>query len=274
MIVLVTGCRSGFGLLIAVACARAGHTVYAGLRDLDTASDLKAAAGKLPVFPVQLDVTRAEERESVVAAIEAKHGAIGGLINNAGVALGGFLETLQEEELRRLFDVNLFAVHALTKRCLPAMRAAGVGVIVNISSTSGILALPGLGAYASSKFALEGMTEAWRQELKPFGIQTYLVEPGPYKTDIWGRNRTVGADGFTPDGPYAIYETRMDQLARTYEDKAGDPQEVAAAVLRLLSGTEIALRHVMGPAARLRFYAKRLLPFAWIERLIQRALRG
>jgi NAD(P)-dependent dehydrogenase (short-subunit alcohol dehydrogenase family) len=274
MVTLVTGCRSGFGLLIAVTCARAGHTVYAGLRDLETAGDLRAAAGDLPVFPVQLDVTDPAQIDTVVATIEAEHGAVGTLVNNAGKALGGFLETLTGDELRRLFDVNVFAVHALTQRCLPAMRAAGQGVIVNVSSTSGILALPGLGAYASSKFALEGMTEAWRQELRPFGLHTYLVEPGPYKTDIWGRNRTVGAGGFQQDGPYAPYEANMDAIARKYEDRAGDAQDVADAILKLVDGPQTALRHVMGPAARLRFYGKRLLPFSWIEALIQRVLRG
>ncbi len=274
MVTLVTGCRSGFGLLIAVSCARAGHTVYAGLRDLETAGDLRAAAEGLPVIPVQLDVTDTIQCNEVVARIEAEHGAVGALVNNAGVALGGFLETLSDAELRRLFDVNVFAVHALTKRCLPAMRAAGQGVIVNVSSTSGLLALPGLGAYASSKWALEGMTEAWRQELRPFGLRTYLVEPGPYKTDIWGRNRTVGAAGFQQDGPYEVYEATMDAIARKYEDRAGDAQEVADAVLRLVEGPETRLRHVMGPAARLRFYAKRLLPFSWIEGVIQRVLRG
>lgn len=274
MNVLVTGCRSGFGLLIAVTAARAGHTVYAGLRDLETAGELRAAAGELPVIPVQLDVTDPDQREAVVARIEAEHGAVGALVNNAGVALGGFLETIQPAELQRLFDVNVFSVHALTRRCLPAMRAAGQGVIVNISSTSGILALPGLGAYASSKFALEGMTEAWRQELQPFGIRTCLIEPGPYKTDIWGRNRTVSAAGFSEDGPYAAYEARMDALARTYEGRAGEPQDVADVVLAKLTGPSTALRHVMGPAARLRFYAKRLLPFSWLEALIQRAMRG
>ncbi len=274
MVTLVTGCRSGFGLLIAVSCARAGHTVYAGLRDLETAGDLRQAAGELPVIPVQLDVTDPAQREAVIARIESEHGAVGALVNNAGVALGGFLETLEDHELRRLFDVNVFSVHALTRRCLPAMRAASTGVIVNVSSTSGILALPGLGAYASSKWALEGMTESWRQELRPFGLRTYLVEPGPYKTDIWGRNRTVGAGGFQQDGPYAAYEARMDAMARKYEDRAGDPQDVADAILRLIDGPERALRHVMGPAAGLRFYAKRLLPFSWIEGAIQRVLKG
>ncbi len=274
MVTLVTGCRSGFGLLIAVTCARAGHTVYAGLRDLSTADGLREAAGELPVIPVQLDVTSEQDREAVIGRIESEHGKVDALVNNAGVALGGFLETLEQHELERLFGVNVFAVHSLTRRCLPKMREAGQGVIVNVSSTSGILALPGLGAYASSKWALEGMTEAWRAELRPFGIRTYLVEPGPYKTDIWGRNRTVGAGAWQEQGPYATYEARMDAMARKYEDRAGDPQDVADAVLRLIDGPETRLRHVMGPAAGLRFYAKRLLPFSWLEVAIQKAMRG
>ncbi len=272
MVTLITGCRSGFGLLTAISCARAGHTVYAGLRDLETADELRTASGDLPVIPVQLDVTQADEREAIVARIESEHGAVGALVNNAGIALGGFLEIVEEPELRKVFDVNVFGVHSLTRRCLPAMRAARQGVIVNISSSSGLLALPGLGAYASSKFALEGMTEAWRQELRPFGLRTYLVEPGPYKTDIWGRNRTLSAGGFAKGGPYATYEARIDALARKYEDRAADPQEIADHILRLIDGPETTLRHVKGPASRLRFYAKRLLPFSFLEGLIRWAM--
>jgi NAD(P)-dependent dehydrogenase (short-subunit alcohol dehydrogenase family) len=188
MIVLCTGCRSGFGLLIAVTAARAGHTVYAGLRDLETQADLVKFAGNLDVRPVQLDVTNADERETVVREIVEEHGRLDALINNAGRTLGGFIEQIAEDELRRLFDVNVFAAWALTKTCLPHLRASREGIVINIASMAGRQAMPGLGGYAGSKFAIEGITEALRHEMRPFGVRVVLVEPGPYATDIVGRS--------------------------------------------------------------------------------------
>ncbi|MCZ7687032.1 MAG: SDR family NAD(P)-dependent oxidoreductase [Sandaracinaceae bacterium] len=191
MIVLCTGCRSGFGLSIAVSAARAGHTVYAGLRDLSTGDRLAEATRGLDVRPIQLDVVDPEERRAAVDRVLDEHGRIDALINNAGVPLGGFQEQIEEDELRRLFEVNVFAAWALTKLCLPSMRERREGIVVNITSMAGRQAMPGLGAYAGSKFALEGMTEALRHEMRPFGVRVVLVEPGPYKTDIFARNRVV-----------------------------------------------------------------------------------
>ena len=189
MIVLCTGCRSGFGLLIAVTAARAGHTVYAGLRDLETQADLVKLAGNLDVRPVQLDVTNAEERETVVREIVEEHGRLDALINNAGRALGGFIEQIAEDELRRLFDVNVFAAWELTKTCLPHLRASRDGIVINITSMAGRQAMPSLGGYAGSKFALEGITEALRHEMRPFGVRVVLVEAPTRPTS------SVAADG-------------------------------------------------------------------------------
>ena len=115
MITLITGCRSGFGLLSAVSAARAGHTVYAGLRDPETADDLMAAADGLPVHPLALDVTEPEQCQAAVDRVVSEHGRIDGLVNNAGVALGGFLEQLERDELEHLYAVNVLGVWELTR---------------------------------------------------------------------------------------------------------------------------------------------------------------
>lgn len=272
MIVLCTGCRSGFGLLIAVSAARAGHTVYAGLRDVGTAEELERAARGLDVRPVQLDVTDAGQREEVVASILEEHGRVDALINNAGIALAGFQEQIEEDELRRLFDVNVFGAWALTKLCLPPMRSRADGIIINITSMAGRQALPGLGAYAGSKFALEGMTEALRHELRPFGVRVALVEPGPYRTDIMGRNRWVTRVAEESKGPYVAYQQRMEQMVEQMESKMGDPQEVADLCVSLLAARRPRLRHPLGPGVPARVWARRVLPFEAVELVMKRVL--
>ncbi len=272
MIVLCTGCRSGFGLLIAVTAARAGHTVYAGLRDLETKAELVRLAGSSDVRPVQLDVTKPHEREAVVRQIIEAHGRLDAVVNNAGVALAGFIEQIAEDELRRLFDVNVFAAWALTKACLPHLRASADGIVINITSMAGRQAMPGLGAYAGSKFALEGITEALRHEMRPFGVRVVLVEPGPYSTDIFGRNRRVAKKTEAGAGPYTAYVRRMEQLIDGMSSRMGDPQEVADLVTDLLSEPEPRLRYPVGPGVPARVWARRVLPFEAVELILKRIL--
>lgn len=271
MVVLLTGCRSGFGLLAAVEAARRGHTVYAGLRDVSTADGLLEAAGDLPIRPVQLDVTDPVQREEVVARIEAEHGALDGLVNNAGIALGGPLEEVSEAGLRKVFEVNVFGAWALTTRALPAMRAQGRGCVIQVSSMAGRIALPGLGAYAASKFALSGMTESWRAELAPFGVQMVLLEPGPYKTDIFSRNRRVAE---TPaDSPYRPFIERMEAKAEQWTHRAGDAQDVADTICDLLAHPSPPWRVPMGPTVHLRRALRWTLPDRGWEALV-RAIVG
>lgn len=268
-VVLVTGCGSGFGLLAAVEAARRGHTVYAGLRRLNAASRLTEAAAGLDVTPLQLDVTRAEEREAAVAQILAAHGRIDALVNNAGRPLGGFLETVDEDELRDLFEVNVVAPWALTRACLPSMRAQGRGTVVMVSSMSGRMALPGLGAYAASKFALEGLSEAWRHELAPFGVRVVLIEPGPYRTDIFGRNRLLTRNA-SAEGPYAAWTRHLDRVLEARTARAGDPEEVAARICDVIEAERPRLRHPMGRGSVARTLLLRAAPFGVVERLVAR----
>ncbi len=273
-VVLITGCRSGFGLGAAVAAGRAGYTVYAGLRDLDTADGLRSATADLRVHPLQLDVTRPEERGAAVARIAEEQGRLDGLVNNAGVALGGFLEQVEEDELRRLFDVNVFGAWGMTRACLPLMRQTGGGVVIQVSSMSGRVAWPGLGAYAGSKFALEGLSEAWRHELQPFGIRVVLMEPGAYRTDIFGRNRTLCRNARAPDSPYAPWMASLDRLfAKVVDRIARDPQEVSDRMVELLDDPRPPLRVPFGPLARPRERIRQLLPFALTELAFAQAFR-
>jgi NAD(P)-dependent dehydrogenase (short-subunit alcohol dehydrogenase family) len=269
-VALVSGCSSGIGLAIATEAARAGHIVYAGVRDPSSAERLASVRG---VVPVTLDVTRAADREAAVERLHREQGRLDVVVNNAGVALGGFLEQLEEDELRQLFDVNVFGTWALTRAALPHLRES-CGLVVVISSMSGRSALPGLGAYAASKFALEAMGEAWRHELAPFGVRVALVEPGAYRTEIFRRNRRLGRRVKDPASPYAALVQRADALvARTVEHLARDPAEVARLVVSLFDKARPALRYPIGPGARLRGLILRLAPFSLVEAIVRRALR-
>ena len=272
MVVLVTGCRSGFGRLIAVRAAEAGHKVWAGVRDATSAAALEAELANPRIRVIPLEVTDPAARTAAVAHILAEDGRIDALINNAGVALGGPLEELEEDELRHLMEVNLFAVWSLTNLVLPPMRQQGSGHIINISSISGRMAVPGLGAYAASKFALEGMSEALRVEVAPFGIRVALVEPGPYKTDILGRNRTIGRNVGKPDSAYAALSRKADALFTKVAATAGDPEAVARKVVGLLGQSAPALRHPMGMSANLRLLLRWALPGAVYEQILLLAL--
>lgn len=265
-VVLITGCSSGFGQRTALEARRRGHVVYAGVRRAESL----AAVARDGHLALELDVTREDHRTAAVARILAEQGRIDALVNNAGVVLGGFLEDVDEDELRRLFDVNVFGAWAMTQACLPAMRRERAGTVVMVSSVSGILALPGLGAYASSKFAVEGMAEAWRHELAPFGVRVVLLQPGAYRTEIFEKNRWIARRAEDPGGPYARFVAKLDALARQGAAQADDPQDVAVRICDLLEASRPALRHPMGPGARARSLAKRFVPFSVIEQVIRR----
>jgi NAD(P)-dependent dehydrogenase (short-subunit alcohol dehydrogenase family) len=272
--VLVTGCRSGFGLGITASLVGRGHTVYAGLRDPTTDADLQAAcaAGPGRLVVLALDVTDDAQRRAAAQRIE-QDGGLDALVNNAGVGLGAFSEQIDEDEFRKVFEVNVVGLWALSNAVLPLLRASR-GSLIHIGSMQGVLAFPGLAAYAASKFAVEGLAEAQRHELAPFGVRVHLVQPGPYKTDIFTRNRSEGRRLRDPDSPYAPIVARMDARVEQHTGRAGDPQEVADRVVALIEGRQRGLRHPIGPGARARVWVKRLLPFAAVEWAVQRVLRG
>ena len=274
MVVLVTGTRSGIGRATALSAGRAGHTVYAGFRDLSTKDQLMKDADGMSIVPVQLDITNPEDRVAVQEQILAAEGHLDVLVNNAGVALGGFLEQVDEDEIRHLFDVNVFGTWALTRLWLPSMRARREGLVVNVSSMAGRMAMPGLGSYAASKFAIEGMTEALRHELKPWGVRVVAIEPGAYKTDIFGINRTVSRNSYDPDSDWAGMVKRMDEVFQTVVDKhAKEPEEVGDHIVGLFSAKNPVLRHPLGGESWLRTMLIKLAPFSLIEFVMSRGLK-
>jgi NAD(P)-dependent dehydrogenase (short-subunit alcohol dehydrogenase family) len=273
-VALVTGASGGFGLLTVLELAGNGYRVAAGIRSLSGATGLLAHAGKLNltarIHVVLMDVTDEQAVTDAAADITARWGRIDLLVNNAGFALGGFTEDIPAAEWRRQMDTNFFGLVSVTRAVLPAMRARGCGMIINISSISGRVGFPGFGPYSASKHAVEGFSESLRLELLPFGIRVVLVEPGSYKTAIWQK----GFDGLSgpPDSPYRSQLKKVLAYSRRTSDQAADPREVAKLIAAIARKKRPRLRYPIGRGIQLTLWAKALLPWRWFERIIARTL--
>ncbi|WP_437690195.1 SDR family NAD(P)-dependent oxidoreductase [Sorangium sp. So ce176] len=272
-LILVTGSSSGIGLATAVACAAAGHRVVATMRRPEKAAALLAAASArgASLEVEQLDVAAANAADRVREILQ-KHGPAYALVNNAGIAVGGAFEEQADADVRSQFETNVFGLMAATRAVLPAMRDAGRGRIINVSSVSGLVGLPGVSVYAATKHAVEGFSEALRWEVAPFGVQVCLVEPGTFKTEIFFENQRRGAH-IAPDGPYAAMTTTIERLVLEDAARAPAPTPVAAAILRLIEAPSPPFRTLIGRDARALVALRRVIPdrlFATgIRRLVQ-----
>lgn len=274
-VAIVTGTSSGFGMLTAVELARKQYHVIAGMRNPANATELLARAESAGVREwievCTLDVTDPEAIERVVSEVSGKYGTIDMLVNNAGLAVGGFIEDVPMGDWRRQMETNFFGMVAMTKSVLPTMRAQRNGLIVNISSVSGRVAFPGYGPYAASKFAVEGFSESLRHEMASLGIRVVLVEPGAYRTLIWDKGL---ADMIRPAD--SSYRDRLDAIVQ-YTRRAGetspDPQQVADSIASLIDIRRPKLRYVLGRGSAAAILGKALLPWKWFERIIARATR-
>ncbi|WP_167105712.1 oxidoreductase [Mycobacterium sp. DL592] len=240
---LITGCSTGIGREIARAALESGHCVVVTARRTETVSDLVDEFGERAVA-VALDVT---DKEQIAAAVQAAHDAFGGidvLVNNAGNGYLSAVEEGEDEQVRKLFDTNYFGVVDTIKAVLPGMRANKSGYIVNISSMTGLVANPPNAYYSSTKFALEALTEALAQEVKPFGIKVSAIEPGAFRTDWAARSM------WESDSPIGDYEENVGSRKTLIKEFAnhlpGDPRKVAEAVLLLSTLDEPPLRLLLG----------------------------
>jgi NAD(P)-dependent dehydrogenase (short-subunit alcohol dehydrogenase family) len=240
----ITGATSGFGRAIAEAALGRGDSVVATARSTDRIADLGETER---VEAVRLDVTDAGQREAAVAAALERFGRIDVLVNNAGRTQVGAVEETSDEELRYLFELHFFGPAALTRLVLPAMRSQGSGAIVQMSSVGGQVTAPGFGAYCATKFALEGLTETLRDEVRPFGIHTLIVEPGAFRTGLFRPDAAYMSDEM-PEYAETVGPTR--EYVRTgHGEQAGDPAKAAAAIITALDADEPPLRLVLGADA-------------------------
>ena len=181
--VLITGCSSGIGRATALAFAEEGWTVYATARDPADIESLADAGCET----AELDVTESDDIDRVVDRIIDEHGVISCLVNNAGYGQFGPVEDVPMDKVEQQYEVNVYGPHRLIRTVLPHMRREAEGTIINISSVAGRVAFPGGGVYCGSKFAIEGMSDALRAEVEPFGIDVVVIEPGPVKTGFTER---------------------------------------------------------------------------------------
>lgn len=243
---LITGATSGFGRALTEAAIAAGDAVVAAVRRPEALEALVAAHPD-QVDPVRLDVTDVARAEEVVADVLARHGRIDVLVNNAGRTQVGAVEATTDAELRDLFDVHFFGPAALTRAVLPSMRERRSGAIVNLSSMGGQMSFAGFGAYSATKFALEGLSEALADEVKGFGIKVLVVEPGSFRTNLFGKNAAY----FSADHPaYAETVGSTKEFVQGSDgDQAGDPAKAAAAIITALDAEQTPLRLPLGSDA-------------------------
>jgi NAD(P)-dependent dehydrogenase (short-subunit alcohol dehydrogenase family) len=258
--VLITGCSSGIGRATAVRLAKKGWTVYASARRPESIAELGDAGCRT----LTLDVTDEESMRAAVAEVEREQGAVGVLINNAGYSQSGPVEQVEMEAVRRQFETNVFGVVALTQLVLPKMREQRWGKIVNVGSMGGRLTFPGGGYYHATKHALEAISDALRFEVRGFGIDTILIEPGLIVTEF-GNAAVASMDGVAYDGPYAEFNAKLTKLTTdTYEGPmrflGGGPDAVARAIEKAISRRRPPARVRVTPSARLAIAQRRITP--------------
>ncbi|WP_207485570.1 SDR family NAD(P)-dependent oxidoreductase [Arenibaculum pallidiluteum] len=245
---LVTGASRGLGREIARAAFDAGETVVATARSADGVRDAFGSDNDR-LHALALDIVDSEAAKSVVAEVVARFGAIDVLVNNAGYAELGFFETFTDAAVRRQFEVNLFGTMNVARAVVPHMRERRSGLIVTISSVSGLVSNAGGAVYSASKFAVEGWMEGFAQELAPFGVRSLLVEPGMLRTDFMDQKSASFGSIDIPDYAEAIAQYRA-FVKEANGNQPGDPKLLAARIVALASQGEAPSRFVFGDDAR------------------------
>jgi len=251
--VLITGCSTGIGRATAERLAKKGHTVYATARRLDSIADLEAKGCKT----LALDVTDEASMRAAVAAVEDAEGAVGALVNNAGYSQSGAVESLGLDAIRAQFETNVFGLVRMCQLVLPGMRDQGFGRIVNVSSIGGKLTFPGGGAYHATKHAVEAFSDALRFEVKGFGVDVVVIEPGLIKTEFASAATAALNEGAAAgEGPYATFNQAVGAATvGAYEGPAallgGGPATVAKAIDKAIAKRRPKIRYRVTPSAHI-----------------------
>lgn len=258
--VLITGCSTGIGRATAEHLAKKGHTVYATARRLDAIADLAQHGCTL----LALDVCDEASMQAAVTAVERAHGAVGVLINNAGYGSEGPVEEVPLSEVRRQFDTNVFGLLRLTQLALPGMRRQGWGKVVNLSSMGGRMTLPGGGIYHATKYAVEALSDALRFEVRGFGVDVIVIEPGAIKTEF-GNTAIARVDALGGSSDYNAFRAVLKQQIRNaYEGPmaafAVGPEAVAKVIERAITTRRPKTRYVITLGARVLIGLRRMLP--------------
>jgi NAD(P)-dependent dehydrogenase (short-subunit alcohol dehydrogenase family) len=259
--VLVTGCSSGIGRATAEHLAKKGWNVYASARKVEAIGDLEQAGCKL----LAIDVTDEASMQAGVAAVEAAEGAVGVLVNNAGYSQSGATEDVPLDVVRRQFETNVFGLVRMTQLAVPGMRRQGWGKVVNIGSMGGTLVFPGGGIYHASKYAVEALSDALRFELRGFGVDVVLIQPGLIRTRF-GEVAVGSMDATAPaEGPYAKFNTAVAEATKSVYEKGPlamfgrGPEAVAKAIEKAITSRRPRARYRVTPSARMLMTQRSLM---------------
>lgn len=268
-VVLVTGAGSGFGLATTLLLASSGYRVFGSVLTVAEGDTLKneAAARGVGVEVLRMDVTKQDQIDGAIEALMAAAGRIDAVVQYAGMGLRGFFEDLGMDEIRNLYDVNVFGVMAVTKAILPIMRRQRSGRIVITTSAAGRMGTMSIGGYCSGKFAIEGMAECLRQEMAPFNVWVSCIEPGLVATPHFSVNRNRARKSIDPStSPYYLWFCQHEKIVDDImaKNKWG-VEEVAGTALRILRAKRPHLHNIVGFKAKLLINLKRYSPFEWFE---------
>lgn len=268
---VVTGSSSGIGFATSVILARNGIYTYASMRNITKANAVKDIAKKenLPLQVIQMDVTDDRSVKDAVNKVLEEKKRIDVLVNNAGYGLMGCVEDLSMEEVKALFETNLFGVIRLSQVVLPAMRKQKHGMIVNISSIAGRIGFPVTPAYISTKFALEGLSESMRYELEPFGIKVVIIEPGGVRTNFIN-SIVVAKKASDPNSPYTQLTQKVGAGLRLLLEHGTPPEEVAKTILKAVTAEEPEPRYLVGNDAAMVMEARKNMSDTEFEKFMKK----
>ena len=268
--VLITGCSSGIGRATATHLAQRGHVVYATARRLDSIADLEAQGCQL----LQLDVTDEASMSAAVRAVEAEHGAVGALVNNAGYSQSSAIEEVPLEDVRRQFETNVFGLVRMCQLVLPGMRAQQSGRIVNVSSMGANFTFPGGGLYHATKYAVEAISDALRFEVAGFGIHVVIVQPGLIRTGFADAATDAIRSSTPAEGPYASFNAAVAGSTKSVYERGplarlgGGPETVARTIERAITAKSPKIRYRVTPSARLLVGQRALMTDGMWDRML------
>ena len=259
-VALITGCSSGIGYETALMLARNGFHTFATMRNTKKSDSLEEIIKKerLDLNIRELDVNDDTSIENTINCIKKEADRIDVLINNAGYGLVGFFEDLTLDEIRNQFETNFFGILNITKKIIPIMRLQKSGTIINVSSGAGQVGFPGISAYVSTKFAIEGFSESLMYELFPYGIKVVIIEPGVIKTNFF-RNCVVSEHSMKKSSPYSRSLDKFQKNVELMQEHATSPIDVAKVILQVLGNNEPKQRYIVGNDVAMILEAKKNL---------------
>ena len=268
-VAIVTGSSSGIGYATSLMLARKGFYTYASVRNISRSARLEyeANAEKLPLKLIQLDITDVDSVKDALEKIVSEKGRIDVLVNNAGYGLFGAFEDISLDEIKAQYDTNVFGLIRTTQAVLPTMRKQKSGIIVNVSSINGQVAFPVISAYASTKFATEGLSESIAYELEPFGIKVVLIEPGPVGSNFM-KGSILPKRALDPQSPYSELVQNVNAKITSQHENATSPEEVAKIIVQAILTEKPEFRYLVGDDAVSLLEARKKMPYPEFQKMI------